>query len=303
MIYGDTISFTDDFEQNRALVSEYLLWDILAQLHQPSGHAVLPLPVTEAARIPSAEEVFDAQRLGRRVEASARRMYPHVDFGAAEAFADSVCQDGKTIFQRALVGLEDEGVDIRNPLLLLYLLKQRGPNWFEQSYGLELEPVEASPKDSFLTDICQMTRDLVAQHHELFSSELAHEKLAGKRLLLASTDVHEHAVSALAELLNLAGAEVINLGAEQDAGLVQSASQKYSPDLLLLSTHNGMALEYAKQLKSLMADTNDDTPVLMGGVLNQKIEGQLLPVPVVKELRTLGFKALEKVERLLIDSQ
>jgi hypothetical protein len=32
MIYGDTISFTGDFIQNRGLVAEYLTWDIMAQL-------------------------------------------------------------------------------------------------------------------------------------------------------------------------------------------------------------------------------------------------------------------------------
>ena len=88
MLYGDTISFGQAFEQNRALTAEYLLWDILIQLHAPSGHAVLPLPVTEAIRIPSADEIIEAQLFGRRVEQTARRLYPHVDFSAAEAFAE-----------------------------------------------------------------------------------------------------------------------------------------------------------------------------------------------------------------------
>ncbi|MGB1009352.1 MAG: cobalamin B12-binding domain-containing protein [Thiolinea sp.] len=313
MIYGDTISFNDDFEQNRALVSEYLLWDILAQLHQPGGHAVLPLPVTEAVRIPSAEEVFDAQRLGRRIEQSARRMYPHVDFSAAEAFADEVSRAGKTIFQRALAGLEDEGIDTRDALQLLYFLKLRGSDWFEQRFGfvgedsVASQPPGAEANDHvvshMLTDICRMTRDLVAEHQELFSSEMAREKLSGQRLLLASTDVHEHAISALAELLRLSGAEVINLGAEQDTVQVAAALKQYIPDVLLLSTHNGMALEYARQLHQLMVEHNDTTPVLMGGVLNQKVEDQQLPVPVAEDIRKLGFRALETVERLLLDAE
>ena len=312
MIYGDTISFTDDFEQNRALVSEYLMWDILAQLHQPGGHAVLPLPVTEAARIPSAEEVFDAQRLGRRVEQSARRMYPYVDFSAAETFADEVCAEGYAVFQRALAGLQEEGIDVRNALQLLYLLKQRGPDWFEQRFGPDSladasEHAESQSDEqgtnnrvnSLLTDICQLTRDLVTEHTALFSSEMAQDKLSGQRLLLASTDVHEHAISALAELLRMSGAEVINLGAEQDAGQVAAGLQLHVPDVLLLSTHNGMALEYGQQLRRLMDEMDNATPVLMGGVLNQKVPDQLLPVPVGRELSALGFKPLDTVEKLL----
>ncbi len=72
MIYGDTLSFGVEFEKNRAVTAEYLLWDILIQLHAPSGHAVLPLPVTEAIRIPSADEIIEAQLFGRQVEASGR---------------------------------------------------------------------------------------------------------------------------------------------------------------------------------------------------------------------------------------
>ena len=88
MIYGDTISFSQDFDKNRAVTSEYLLWDILTQIYSPSGHAVLPLPVTEAIRIPSAEEIIEAQCFGRQIEQSARRLFPHVDFSKAEAFAE-----------------------------------------------------------------------------------------------------------------------------------------------------------------------------------------------------------------------
>ena len=48
MFYGDTISFTHNFPRNMGVVGEYLLWDILAQLESSSGHAVHPLPITEA---------------------------------------------------------------------------------------------------------------------------------------------------------------------------------------------------------------------------------------------------------------
>ncbi|MBW1994190.1 MAG: hypothetical protein JRI77_07030 [Deltaproteobacteria bacterium] len=40
MIYGDTISFSENFSTNTGLVGEYLLWDIMAQIECPTGHAV-----------------------------------------------------------------------------------------------------------------------------------------------------------------------------------------------------------------------------------------------------------------------
>jgi hypothetical protein len=87
MIYGDTIGFGTDFNQNRGLVAEYLLWDIMSQLECPTGNAVFPLPTTEALRIPSGEEIAEAQCYGRRIEQTARRLWPHIDFTSVYDFS------------------------------------------------------------------------------------------------------------------------------------------------------------------------------------------------------------------------
>jgi methylmalonyl-CoA mutase cobalamin-binding subunit len=114
-------------------------------------------------------------------------------------------------------------------------------------------------------------------------------RVKGMRLLVASSDVHEHAAGALAQLLDEAGAEVVYLGAEQDPDDLVAALRQQPADALLLSTHNGMALEYAGQLKQLLDAESFSLPVIMGGVLNQKIDDQALPVTVVEELRALGI--------------
>ncbi len=297
MIYGDTISFSQDFNRNRAVAAEYMLWDILTQFYSPSGHAVLPLPVTEAIRIPSADEIVEAQCFGRQIEQSASRLFPHIDFSAAEAFAERVCELGKRIFNNALNGLKDCGVDIRNPLQLLYVLKQMGPQAFEVLFAEEFVSQESDLSDMYL-----LSQKVVDDHRDLFDRPEFKLKIKGKKLLLASTDVHEHAIGALAQLLGDAGAEVINLGAEQTPDQIINSLQLHSLDALLLSTHNGMALEYAKQLRSAMASAEMTLPVIMGGVLNQKVEGQALPVPVVDELKSLGILSvnhLPGITRLL----
>ncbi len=284
MIYGDTISFSQDFDRNRAVTAEYMLWDILTQMHSPSGHAVLPLPVTEAIRIPSAEEIIEAQCFGRQIEKSAERLYPHVNFADAEAFADRIFILGKRIFNNALAGLKQSGVDVRNPLQLLFVLKQLGPQTFETLFAGECVSCESD-----LTDMYLLSQKVIEDHRGLFDNPELKEKIKGKKLLLASTDVHEHAITALAQLLGDAGAEVTNLGAEQAPDQVVKTLQSHSLDALLLSTHNGMALDYAKQLQSAMASAELKLPVIMGGVLNQKVEGQALPIPVLDELKSLGI--------------
>lgn len=284
MIYGDTLSFGPEFEKNRAVTAEYLLWDILAQLHAPSGHAVLPLPVTEAIRIPSADEIIEAQLFGRQVEASARRLYPHVDFSAAESFAETVCREGSEIFYNALTGLADMGVDTDNPLQMLYVLKKLGAHQFEQLFSTGIDTTETLPTDMFA-----LAQGVIAEHRPMFSDADFRARVSGKRFVVASSDVHEHAAGALAQLLSETDAEVVYLGAERNPSDLVAILQKQPVDALLLSTHNGMALEYARQLKQLLDDASLSPAVIIGGVLNQKVETHDLPVPVIDELKALGM--------------
>ncbi|MEM7292778.1 MAG: cobalamin-dependent protein [Pseudomonadota bacterium] len=282
MIYGDTISFGSSFTDNRALVAEYLQWDILAQLRSPSGHAVLPLPVTEAIRIPSDEEIAEAHVLGRRIEQTARRLLPHVDFSAADDFSEQVCRDGQQVFENALAGMQQAGIDTRNPVQILYTLKKLGAPAFETLFG-------AHATAAIPTDMFSLSQDCVEQHRTVFARPEAQQLLAKQRLLLASSDVHEHAIGALAQLLSESGAEVINLGAEQNPEDIVSAVAQHSPDAILLSTHNGMALDYSQRLKALLDQQPRPVPVIIGGVLNQKVDHAELPVPVIDELTALGF--------------
>lgn len=299
MIYGDTISFGQDFNKNRGVISEYLLWDILTQMVSPSGHAVLPLPVTEAIRIPSADEIIEAQCFGRQIEQTALRLFPHVDFSAAEAFADRVCKDGKLIFERALAGLKQCGVDISNPLQLLYVLKKTGPQAFENLFADQVPSSDS-------TDMYLLSQQVIDHYRPMFESDELKAKIKGKRLILASTDVHEHAIDALSQLLSEAGADVTNLGAEQSPDQVAEQLSGNHFDALLLSTHNGMALDYAQQLRLIMDKGELDLPVLMGGVLNQKVENETLPVEVIDDLLKLGINpaiGMPNLTRFLLDKK
>lgn len=297
MIYGDTLSFTRSFPHNWGAAGEYLLWDVLAQLECPTGHAIHPLPVTEAIRIPSAEEIAEAHTFGRRVEQAARRIYPWVNFEPARAFAHQVTSAGKTIFQRALDGLQEAGVDIRNPLQLLYVLKHLGPVHFEAAFGLgEWDSTGQRRKPLVPTDVFVQSAQTIAQYLPQFTTHKMQALVGGRRLLLASSDVHAHAIFVLKELLSQAGAQVVDLGAEQGPHEVADAARAHNVEAILVSTHNGMALEYARRLKAGLQERRLDIPVLMGGVLNQKVPGLPLPVDVSKEINQLGFQTSAQLE-------
>jgi len=301
MIYGDTLSFEADDNINRGLVSEYLLWDIMAQLQCPTGHAVLPLPVTEALRIPSAEEIAEAQIFGRRIEQAARRLKPHMDFSKAYAFSDKIVSAGKMVFDNALAGLKEAGVDVDDPIQLLYVLKKLGPAIFEEMFGAgKLNSAYARGRQPVVpTDVSELSNAYVEKYRNIFSSSRSKDMLQGRRILIASTDVHEHAIMVIHQLLAEAGAEMINLGAETNPDQVVAAARDKNAEAILISTHNGMALDYARRLKEEMAQQKINIPVVMGGVLNQKVEDQALPVDVSKNIKELDFVPCPRLENKL----
>ncbi len=297
MIYGDTISFCGNFDQNRGLVAEYLIWDIMAQIECPTGHAVLPLPVTEALRIPSADEIVEAQCFGHRIEDAARRLWPYIDFSSAYDFSNKVVSSGQSVFKNALDGLKEAGVDTKDPVQMLYVLKKLGPSDFEEFFGAG-KITEGYPRGRqpvLPTDVYEMSRRYIKDYGHIFDNPKSRSILEGRRILIASTDVHEHATVIIDELLSKAGAVMINLGAEINPDQIASAASK-NIDAILISTHNGMALEYAKCLKKELNKHGLRIPVVMGGILNQKIEDAALPIDVTANLKELGFYPCPKLE-------
>jgi methylmalonyl-CoA mutase cobalamin-binding subunit len=297
MFYGDTISFIGDFTIDRGMIAEYLLWDILAQLKCPTGHAVLPLPVTEFSRTPSADEIIEAQRFGHRVEATARRLLPFVDFSPSYDFARTIVSAGRSVCDNALNGLREGGVNTEDPVQLLFVLKKLGPKRFEEAFGMgEVDPsYPGGRKPVMPTDVFAMSKECIDRNRALFTTAAAKNHLSGHRILLSSTDVHEHAIIILESLLREAGAEVVYLGAEKDTEDIIRAIAQKKFDIVLISTHNGMALDYGKRLRKELDARSIRIPVIMGGVLNQKFEDQVLPVDVSSQLLRLGFRVSPKI--------
>jgi len=270
----------------------------MAQLECPIGSAVLPLPVSEALRIPSAEEIAEAQSFGHRIEAAARRLHPHVDFTPAYDLSAKLCRAGESVFNNAIEGLKEAGVDVRDPVQMLYVLKMLGAADFEALFGVgEAREDSLGGRQPVLpTDVFEMSQRVIRDYDHIFDNPRSRRLLKGRRFMLASTDVHAYAIMILHELLSRAGAEITNLGAEITPDQIARAAESCGPEAVLISTHNGMALEYAKRLKTELDRQKVDVPVVMGGILNQKMEDVALPVDVTANLKELGFHPSPKLE-------
>ena len=149
------------------------------------------------------------------------------------------------------------------------------------------------------TDVYEISTAYVEKHRDLFSNAESKRILHGRRILIASTDVHEHAIMVIHRLLSEAGAELINLGAEINPDQVAAAAGKENPEAIMISTHNGMALDYARRLKKELDQRNIQIPVVMGGILNQKVEDQALPIDVSNNIKQLDFLPCSRLENKL----
>jgi len=298
MWYGDTISFSEDFDRNLGLNAEYLLWDMVAQLVCPTGHAMVPLPVTEAVRIPSAQEILQVHVLARRVEESARRLAPHLDLTQAEAIRDRLIDSGRGVFERALSGLQAQGVDIQNPLEVLFVLKKLGAERFEREYGAGT-PDPTWPRGRKPVQLTDMFARTYQRSQAIVQSLPQAKERAKVKVVLASTDVHEHALFIIRRALDAMGLIPIVAGPEKHPADIVKVAFNQAADAIVVGTYNGMALEVGKALRRELDKLGLTIPVFMGGKLNQVVEGQALPVDVTNEIAALGLIPCRTIQELL----
>jgi methylmalonyl-CoA mutase cobalamin-binding subunit len=294
MFYGDTISVTTNELGNLAVNAEQLIWDMAVQLLHPSGHAVHPVPVTEAVRIPSAEEITQIHIFARHLEAASRRLAPVLDLAPAQAIKNRLLELGQGVYERALNGLSEAGVDITNPLELLYVLKKIGALHFERFFGAGQEDSAylGGRKPALLTDMFART---YARSQSLMDDLGDLSKQHMSALLLASTDVHVHGLIVMERALSCLGFTTVLAGAElSPAGIARQALENKVTGVIV-ATYNGNALEIAKAVQYELGAAGLKIPIFMGGRLNQAEAGSKLPKNVENEINELGIRACTSI--------
>jgi hypothetical protein len=131
MIYGNTTIYLEGEIENYANLASYLLVDIVAQKILPTGHAINPIPVTEAIRIPEIDEIVNAQMFANRLAARAENFPLLLDVTRADEIADQLVTGGKTFHANILQGMRDAGIDVRNPVELMLALRRVGAKKLE----------------------------------------------------------------------------------------------------------------------------------------------------------------------------
>ena len=283
MLYGNTTAYGPSDAANYGALASYLLVDLMSQATQPSGHAVNPVPVTEAQRIPAPQEVVAAHRAGRRLAERLPGLLPLFDQAKAMALVPRLLAGAEAFKRRALDALDSAGIDVRDPAQLLLALRRLGAHRLEQIAG-EPRRVLQSPHAADM--------EATAEHVLAQLDAAARERLrrTGTKICTASTDVHFYGKRLMDMIGERAGLTIVDGGISTDPDDLADILHSSGARVLVLATYNGVALSYVQRLKAECAARHLEVAIYVGGRLNEIMSDadRNLPVDVENELRQTG---------------
>ena len=282
MVYGNTTSYRGGPAQNWAALGSYLMIDILGQITRPTGHAINPVPVTENDRIPDIDEVVDAQLFAGRLAEQATQWPQLLDDAAVDAMANRLLT-GAEAFRSALwQGLEDSGIKTTCVFEVLLALRRIGGRRLEAAFGAGRADITAPGgrvpivPATILSEIAEMAEAALSSAAPELCQSIAKAEL---RVLVATTDVHEHGKMLIDAMLLHIGATALDGGVSTDSEKLVEMALRVKPDAIALSTYNGVALGYYRALRAALSAAGMAIPVLIGGRLNQIPESSNTGLP------------------------
>lgn len=284
MVYGNTVEYGPDRQQNLAVLTTSVMVDVATQLRRPTGHAINPVPLSEAERIPDADEILEVHLMARELEREVRDGAPLLDWPWIERRAVEAAAYARAFREGALAALTDDGVDVTNAAAVLLALRRLSP--------AELERRVRPPAPRELLALETWKHGVVATVAQRARASLP--RLDGVRVVLAALEVHDVVRDALAHELPRAGAHVIVLPSSVSPAEVAQVAVQEDAHAIVVATYNGGALTLGR---ALMAALPADITVIFGGVLNED-DGGPLPVDARPGLEALGIRCVDDIEEL-----
>ena len=301
MVYGNTVLYDGSGPENYAALASYLMVDIVAQQLLPSGHAVNPVPITEAVRIPDIDEAIEAALLALRLIERAEEFAGIVDVVAADRVAAKLLHGGEIFRDRVLAGLAEAGFDTKDAGEVMLALRRIGPKTLERLFGPgakdpgQLNGRAPTVPATAIRALERAADKLVARIDAGEREEISAAELS---VCLSATDVHEYGKILIGETLARLGVSVIDAGVHAEPDDVAALARDRGADFVAVSTYNGVALGYLKALQRALMAADVKAPVLIGGRLNQLPEASntSLPVDVSERLAETGAVVCNRAE-------
>jgi len=305
MVYGATTMYGPNHAENYAALANYIRIDALAQKMRPTGHAVNPVPVTEAERIPDIEEVIDVHLLANRMIHLEDPFDSMFDFTEMDEVASRIVEGGHRFKRNVLDGFEEADIDIRDPFEMFLAIRRIGSKRLEERFGpgepdagrlrgrraversTSIEEMEDSG-EGYVGGLDPAVREVIAA--------------SGLKPCLATTDVHEYAKVLVETVLRNLDLPIVDGGVSTDPNDLAEHAKNAGADFIALSSYNGIALNFVQELKAEMAKLKLDVPVFIGGRLNRipDASNTSLPIDVTAEISETGAIVCGNLDDMLV---
>jgi methylmalonyl-CoA mutase cobalamin-binding subunit len=257
-------------------------------LQRPTGHAVNPVPLTEAERIPSAAEIVEIHVLAHDIERDVRSSANVFDWPRLERLGSMTAAYAIEFRDRALAAFDEDGVNVEDAAQVLLALRRTSMAELERRVDLAA-PAEIARQEPWKASHVRHLADRL---------DAVAPRLDGVRVVLAVLEVHDLVRDALARVLPTAGAEVILLGSNAPIDSIVRAATEEDANAIVLGVYNGNALSLGEHLTAGARDEEWTGKIYMGGILNQDT-GEGLPIDARSALEALGVCCVDDVEALL----
>lgn len=308
MVYGNTTLYGRVTASNYAGLGSYLLIDILAQMRRPSGHAVNPVPVSEAYRIPDIEEIVDAHLFAHKLIERAAGMNTLLNTEEADIAVEKILNGAKQFKNKVMAGLDKGGIDINNPLEMLLAIRRLGPRFLEENYGPgKVDPARPHGRKAIFlaTTISDLEQQASACVNALTDKQRKSLSTIGLRVCVTTTDVHEYGKLLVEAVLTRLEISTIDGGVCTDPEDLVGRVRTQEANVIAISTYNGVALDYLRNLKGHLSKNNlERVSIYIGGKLNQIVESNAmqndLPIDVSQQLSEAGAIPCHEMRDMLL---
>ncbi len=299
MVFGNTIDYGLDFSKNYGALSSFSLADAICQRHNPTGHAVASVPVTEAMRVPTPDEIVDGHLCIDMMIEKSKFLEPFMDWSKIYAERDILLAGGNLFFERVMNGISDMGFDITHAGEVFAALKAIGPEQLEINFGVGRKDKIALRGRAPLrpTDIVKTLQEKQRNTFSLLGN--VDRQLESMKVLVGSTDIHDYGKEMIKSMCNAAGAVVFDLGTYITPEEIMENIMETESKVVIISTYNGIALSFATEVVNLLKKNELDALLIMGGLINENPEGGSLAVDVSDSVKALGVDTQNRMETII----
>ena len=183
---------------------------------------------------------------------------------------------------------------------MLAALKAIGPAQLETNFGSG-ERKEGAMRGRVPVRSTSIVKEIGKQQNFIIGEikDLDKKPLKGVNLIVAATDVHEFGKEICKNLMVEAGANVFDLGTTVSVDEVADALIETESKAILISTFNGMAYSFGKAMTDKLKEVGVQVPFIMGGRLNEPMDGNDVPVDVSGKLSELGINTDNDMQKIV----